>query len=60
MREEMTQLESVVTARMGDLDSLCNAFRGCHVVFHTSSFIDPQGISGYTVCHTLSLEFKFV
>lgn len=48
MREEMKQLESVVVARMGDLDSLCNAFRGCHVVFHTSSFIDPRGISGYT------------
>ncbi|CAN4082794.1 unnamed protein product [Withania somnifera] len=48
MREEMEQLESVVVARMGDIDSLCNAFRGCHVVFHTSSFIDPRGISGYT------------
>lgn len=47
--EEMKQLESVVVARMTDLDSLCEAFRGCHAVFHTSSFIDPHGISGYTV-----------
>nr|GMC67412.1 cinnamoyl-CoA reductase-like SNL6 [Ipomoea batatas] len=46
--EEMKQLESVVVARMTDLDSLCEAFRGCHAVFHTSSFIDPHGISGYT------------
>nr|GLL18805.1 cinnamoyl-CoA reductase-like SNL6 [Ipomoea trifida] len=44
----MKQLESVVVARMTDLDSLCEAFRGCHAVFHTSSFIDPHGISGYT------------
>ncbi|KAF8407926.1 hypothetical protein HHK36_007066 [Tetracentron sinense] len=46
--EEMNGLESVVVAKMGDLDSLCNAFRGCHVVFHTSSFIDPRGVSGYS------------
>ncbi|OIT05786.1 hypothetical protein A4A49_21547 [Nicotiana attenuata] len=51
MREEMEQLESVVVARMGDLESLCSAFRGCHAIFHTSSFIDPHGISGYTVGH---------
>lgn len=47
--EEMNQLESVVIANMGDLDSLCHAFRGCHAVFHTSSFIDPHGVSGYSV-----------
>ncbi|XP_031279349.1 cinnamoyl-CoA reductase-like SNL6 [Pistacia vera] len=46
--EEMNQLESVVVAKMGDLDTLCEAFRGCHVVFHTSSFIDPHGVSGYS------------
>lgn len=51
MREEMEQLESVVVAKMGDLESLCSAFRGCHAIFHTSSFIDPHGISGYTVGH---------
>lgn len=47
--EEMNQLESVVVAKMGDLDSLCDAFRGCHAVFHTSSFIDIHGVSGYSV-----------
>ncbi|KAF8407927.1 hypothetical protein HHK36_007067 [Tetracentron sinense] len=46
--EKMNGLENVVVAKMGDLDSLCNAFRGCHAVFHTSSFIDPRGASGYT------------
>ncbi|KAL6994054.1 hypothetical protein U1Q18_012160 [Sarracenia purpurea var. burkii] len=46
--EEMKLLESVVVAKMGNLDSLCGAFRGCHAIFHTSSFIDPHGVSGYT------------
>ncbi|XP_059670545.1 cinnamoyl-CoA reductase-like SNL6 [Cornus florida] len=46
--EEMNKLESVVVAKMGDLESLCDAFRGCHAIFHTSSFVDPHGISGYT------------
>ncbi|CAI9109983.1 OLC1v1009932C1 [Oldenlandia corymbosa var. corymbosa] len=46
--EEMAQLESVVVAEMGDVESLCKAFRGCHAIFHTSTFIDPRGISGYT------------
>ncbi|CAK7335093.1 unnamed protein product [Dovyalis caffra] len=48
MKEDMNKLESVVVAKMKDLGSLCDAFRGCHAVFHTSSFIDPQGISGYS------------
>lgn len=47
--DEMEKLESVVVARIGDLESLCDAFRGCHAIFHTSSFIDPHGVSGYTV-----------
>ncbi|XVE77439.1 hypothetical protein DITRI_Ditri13aG0062700 [Diplodiscus trichospermus] len=46
--EELNLLESVVVARMEDVESLCHAFRGCHAVFHTSSFIDPHGISGYS------------
>ncbi|KAL9271331.1 Cinnamoyl-CoA reductase-like SNL6-like protein [Drosera capensis] len=53
--EEMGQVESVVVAKMGDLDSLCEAFRGCHAVFHTSSFIDPHGVAGYTVMLLLAL-----
>ena len=54
--EEISQLESVVVAKMGDVESLCDAFRGCHGIFHTSSFIDPRGISGYTVS---SFVFSF-
>nr|AIX92150.1 cinnamoyl-CoA reductase 1 [Betula platyphylla] len=46
--EEINQLESVVVANMGDVDSLSDAFRGCHAIFHTSSYIDPHGISGYS------------
>ncbi|KAL8137510.1 hypothetical protein V2J09_003511, partial [Rumex salicifolius] len=46
--EEMSQVESVVVAKIGNLEALCEAFRGCHAVFHTSSFIDPHGVSGYT------------
>lgn len=47
--EEISQLESLVVAKIGDVESLCNAFRGCHAIFHTSAFIDPRGITGYTV-----------
>ncbi|KAL3526679.1 hypothetical protein ACH5RR_011335 [Cinchona calisaya] len=46
--EEISQLQSVVVAKMGDAESLCDAFRGCHAIFHTSSFIDPRGVTGYT------------
>ncbi|XP_073525589.1 uncharacterized protein [Phyllobates terribilis] len=46
--EEMSRMESVVVAKIGNLEGLCEAFRGCHAVFHTSSFIDPHGVSGYT------------
>ncbi|XP_002305963.4 cinnamoyl-CoA reductase-like SNL6 isoform X2 [Populus trichocarpa] len=46
--EDMNKLESVVVAKMKDLDSLCDAFSGCHAVFHTSSFLDPHGITGYS------------
>ncbi|KAK9924764.1 hypothetical protein M0R45_033115 [Rubus argutus] len=46
--EEINRLESVVVVKMGSLERLCDAFRGCHAIFHTSSFIDPHGISGYS------------
>lgn len=49
-REEVIRgLESLVVADMKNVESLSRAFRGCHAVFHTSSFIDPWGISGYSV-----------
>ena len=47
--EELKKVESVVVAKMQDLDVLCSAFSGCHAIFHTSSFIDPHGVSGYSV-----------
>ncbi|KAJ0971698.1 hypothetical protein J5N97_019657 [Dioscorea zingiberensis] len=37
-----------VMADVMDLDSLCRAFNGCVAVFHTSSFVDPSGVSGYS------------
>lgn len=40
---------SAVVAKLGDVQSLCEAFEGCAGVFHTSAFADPAGISGYTV-----------
>lgn len=39
-----------VMARIMDAESLCQAFDGCAGVFHTSSSLDPGGISGYSVC----------
>ncbi|CAM8884528.1 unnamed protein product [Rhodiola kirilowii] len=47
-QEEMNQLENVMVAKMGDVEALCEAFRSCHAIFHTSSFIDPHGLSGYS------------
>ena len=59
--DDMNKLESVVVAKMKDLESLCDAFRGCHAVFHTSSFVDPHGISGYSVsyCSIIVQETSF-
>lgn len=37
----ITELESLVVADMKNVESLRRVFRGCHAVFHTSSFIDP-------------------
>lgn len=40
---------AVVAEDMMDVDKLCEAFFGCVCVFHTSSFSDPAGVSGYSV-----------
>lgn len=40
---------STVSANLTECDSLANAFEGCRGVFHTSSFIDPTGLTGYSV-----------
>lgn len=40
---------STVMANVMDPDGLRRAFDGCAGVFHTSAFVDPGGMSGYTV-----------
>ncbi|KAG0489229.1 hypothetical protein HPP92_008040 [Vanilla planifolia] len=48
---------STVMASVVDIDSLCRAFNGCVGVFHTSSFADPGGVSGYGK-HMAELEAR--
>ena len=40
---------SAVMAKLTEIESLAEAFQGCRGVFHTSSFTDPAGLSGYSV-----------
>ncbi|XP_020397674.1 dihydroflavonol-4-reductase isoform X1 [Zea mays] len=47
-----------VIANVMDPESLHEAFDGCVGVFHTSSHVDPAGISGYTQKHMAGLEAK--
>lgn len=44
-----------VVAKLTELESLVEAFDGCCAVFHTSAFVDPAGLSGYSVSLFLSL-----
>ena len=50
-----------VMANVMEPDSLHRAFDGCTGVFHTSAFVDPGGMSGYTVsdprCYNLHKLF---
>ena len=39
----------VVNVATDSIASIYEDFDGCYGVFHTSSFIDPHGLSGYTV-----------
>lgn len=39
----------VVMAKLTDVESLTEAFDGCRGVFHTAAFVDPAGLSGYSV-----------
>lgn len=39
----------VVMAKLSEVESLVEAFNGCRGVFHTGGFVDPAGLSGYTV-----------
>ncbi|KAK6129333.1 hypothetical protein DH2020_036941 [Rehmannia glutinosa] len=38
----------VVMAKLTEVESLIEAFDGCRGVFHTSAFVDPAGLSGYS------------
>ena len=40
---------SAKMANLTDSESLLEAFKDCRGVFHTAAFIDPAGLSGYTV-----------
>lgn len=40
---------SVVTAKLTDVEDVVEAFEGCCGIFHTSAFVDPVGLSGYSV-----------
>jgi nucleoside-diphosphate-sugar epimerase len=39
---------TAVMAKLTDIHSISQAIDGCHGVFHTSAFVDPAGLSGYT------------
>lgn len=42
-------LIEVVMAKLTEVESLAQAFDGCRGVFHTAAFVDPAGLSGYSV-----------
>ena len=44
-----------VMANVMDPESLHRAFDGCAGVFHASAFVDPGGMSGYTVSEDTKL-----
>lgn len=47
MRTSKNGIDAVM-AKLSEVESLVEAFQGCHGVFHTSAFTDPAGLSGYT------------
>lgn len=49
----------VVMAKLTDVESLTEAFDGCRGVFHTAAFVDPAGLSGYSVS-PLSFWFSLI
>ncbi|KAM1296543.1 hypothetical protein ACFX2I_023370 [Malus domestica] len=42
------RISAVMAKLTDDVESLSHAFDGCRGVFHTSAFVDPAGLSGYT------------
>lgn len=50
MRQSKSSTVEAVMANLNDVQSLSEAFNGCRGVFHTAAFVDPAGLSGYSVC----------
>lgn len=48
-----------VMAKLTQIESLLEAFEGCRGVFHTASFTDPAGLSGYSVSSFNSFPWPF-
>ncbi|KAI3824004.1 hypothetical protein L1987_05451 [Smallanthus sonchifolius] len=49
-RTTSNNLIGVVVAKFNERRSLIEAFDGCCAVFHTTAFVDPSGLSGYSKC----------
>ena len=47
--EEINQLQGVVIADMGDIDSLCDAFRGCHAITMKPAYWKAKILNFYRV-----------
>lgn len=45
---------SSVVSKLTEAEGLVKAFDGCAGVFHTTAFVDPAGISGYSVNVSIS------
>ncbi|CAH9083386.1 unnamed protein product [Cuscuta europaea] len=43
-----SNVAEAVMARLSDVESISEAFKGCRGVIHTAAFIDPAGLSGYS------------
>ncbi|XP_016493688.1 cinnamoyl-CoA reductase-like SNL6 isoform X2 [Nicotiana tabacum] len=53
MRQSKSSTVEAVMANLNDVQSLSEAFNGCRGVFHTAAFVDPAGLSGYSLWYAL-------
>lgn len=53
-------LIEVVMAKLTEVESLTQAFDGCRGVFHTAAFVDPAGLSGYSVSAHFFVSLSFM
>lgn len=47
-------------AKLSEVESLEAAMEGCRGVFHTTGFIDPAGLSGYSVSLFQCFQSNFI